>query len=151
MLDPRSLEERRDEIAESCRKRGVVADVDGAVEAQRRQSALQGELNEANRQRNAHQAAGKKKLEPDEREAHTAEGRRLKEVVAGIEEQLGTVRETLEERIRALPNFVHRAAAKPISASCVGWGNRAASTSRRSITSISGSNSGCSTSSRARR
>ena len=31
MLDPRSLAERRDEILESCRRRRVEADVDGAI------------------------------------------------------------------------------------------------------------------------
>jgi seryl-tRNA synthetase len=107
MLDPRTLEERRDEIAESCRKRGIAADVDGAIEAQRALTALQGDLNEANRQRNEHQAAGKRKLEPAEREAHTAEGRRRKEVVAGVEERLVSAREALEAAIRDLPNFVH--------------------------------------------
>jgi seryl-tRNA synthetase len=107
MLDPRILEERRDEIADSCRKRGVPADVDAAIAAQRRLAALQSELNEANRQRNEHQAAGKKKLEPAEREAHTAEGRRLKEVVAGVEAQLASARDALEESLRTLPNFVH--------------------------------------------
>ena len=107
MLDPRSLEERRDEIAESCRKRGVSVDVDAAIEAQRALAALQGELNEANRQRNEHQAAGKLKLAPAEREAHTAEGRRLKEAVADIEERLAAARDALDARIRELPNFVH--------------------------------------------
>jgi len=107
MLDPRILEERRDEIAESCRKRGVSADVDAAIDAQRRVKALQGELNETNRQRNEHQAAGKKKLEPAEREAHTAEGRRLKEVVAGVEEQFAAARDVLDDALRGLPNFVH--------------------------------------------
>ncbi len=107
MLDPRILEERRDDIAESCKKRGVTADVDAAIEAQRRVTALQSELNETNRQRNEHQAAGKKKLEPAEREAHTTEGRRLKEEVAGVEEQLARARETLDDALRGLPNFVH--------------------------------------------
>jgi seryl-tRNA synthetase len=107
MLDPRSLAERRDEIAESCRRRGVAADVDAAVEAQCRLTALQTELNDANRQRNEHQAAGKRALEPAEREAHTAEGRRLKDAVARIEGQLAGARAALETHLRDLPNFVH--------------------------------------------
>ena len=53
MLDPRSLAERRDEIAESCRKRGSKADVDGAVARYERVAAIQTELNEGNRRRNA--------------------------------------------------------------------------------------------------
>ena len=107
MLDPRSLAERRDEILESCRKRGVAVDVDAAVAAQERATALQTELNEANRRRNEHQAAGKKKLEPAQREAHTAEGRALKETVADIESRLAEAREALGEALGDLPNFVH--------------------------------------------
>ena len=60
MLDPRSLAERREEIAASCRRRGVAADVDGAVALQAQVAAKQTELNEANRRRNEHQEAGKR-------------------------------------------------------------------------------------------
>ena len=107
MLDPRSLEERRDEIVESCQKRGVSVDLDGAMAAQRAASALQTEQNEANRLRNEHQEAGKRKLSPEEREAHTAEGRRRKEEVAALEVRLADARAALDERMRAFPNFVH--------------------------------------------
>jgi seryl-tRNA synthetase len=107
MLDPRSLDERRDEVAASCRKRGVAVDVEGAIAAQTAAAALQTELNEANRLRNEHQEAGKRKLSPDEREAHTAEGRRRKEHVTALEERLAAARAALDERIRTFPNFVH--------------------------------------------
>src|SRR5687768_17313267 len=107
MLDPRSLDERRDEVAASCRKRGVAVDIEGAIAAQAAAAALQTELNEANRLRNEHQESGKRKLSPEEREAHTAEGRRRKEQVAALEERLAAARAALEERIRAFPNFVH--------------------------------------------
>ena len=107
MLDPRSLDERRDEIAESARKRGVALDIDSAVAAQRAAAALQTELNEANRLRNEHQEAGKRKLSPEEREAHTAEGRRRKEEVAALEARLAEARAALEDRLKTFPNFVH--------------------------------------------
>jgi seryl-tRNA synthetase len=107
MLDPRSLATHRDEIAESCRRRGVEADVDAAAAAQERVAALQTELNESNRRRNEHQKAGKRKLSPEEREAHVAEGRRLKEEVAAIEVQLGEFQATLREHLEAIPNLVH--------------------------------------------
>jgi seryl-tRNA synthetase len=107
MLDHRSLAERRDEIVESCRKRRVEADVDGAVALYETVAALQTELNEVNRRRNEHQAAGKGKLEPAEREAHTAEGRALKEAVARLEAELGTARASSESAMEGIPNFVH--------------------------------------------
>ena len=55
MLDPRTLQERREEIVESCAARHMRADVDGAIALQERTNALRHELNEANRLRNEHQ------------------------------------------------------------------------------------------------
>ncbi len=109
MLDPRILHERRDEIAESCRRRGVTADVDAACTAYDAFKALKGQLDDANRERNAHQAAGKKKLDPEEREAHTTRGRELKVAAEAIEGQLSESEETLNALLRALPNFLHEA------------------------------------------
>jgi len=108
VLDPKSLAERRDEIAASCRRRGVIADVDGAVALQAQVAAKQTELNEANRRRNEHQEAGKR-LPPDERAAHGLEGRALKEAVSRIEAELSAQRARFEEAIAKLPNFIHPA------------------------------------------
>ena len=109
MLDPRSLEERRDEVAESCRKRGVAVDLDATIAAHGRVTALQTRLNETNRARNEHQQAGKGKLEPAARERHGAEGRRLKEEVAAIEAELAAAREERDGLLAQVPNFVHPA------------------------------------------
>ena len=107
MLDPRSLQERRAEVLESCRRRRVAADVEGAIARQERLAALQTELNDAGRLRNEHQEAGKRKLAPEEREAHTAEGRRLKEEVARLEREVEAARSALEAALAGIPNFVH--------------------------------------------
>jgi len=107
MLDPRSLGDRRDEIAESCRDRGVAADVDAAIALHERVTAIQTELNETNRRRNEHQASGKRKMEDAERQAHTAEGRALKEAVARVEAELAGARSRFEAELVRLPNFIH--------------------------------------------
>ncbi len=107
MLDARHLKERREDILESCRRRGVDADVDAAIAAQEALASAQTAVNEANRARNDHQKGGKRKMEPEEREAHTAEGRRLKDEVARLEAALDTARAELEERMDGLPNFIH--------------------------------------------
>ncbi|MCP5067950.1 MAG: serine--tRNA ligase [bacterium] len=107
MLDPRCLADRRQEIEESCRKRGIKADVASAVASYEQVAARQTELNDANRRRNEHQKAGKQKLDDEQRAAHTAEGRALKEAVARIEADLAVARADLEERAGALPNFIH--------------------------------------------
>jgi seryl-tRNA synthetase len=107
MLDPRDLAENRDAVAESCRRRAVEADLPGAIAAYQQVAALRTSLGEANRLRNEHQKAGQRKLEPAEREAHTAEGRRLKEEVARLEAELAAAEGALRERMLALPNLVH--------------------------------------------
>lgn len=107
MLDPRLLEERRDEIVESCRARHFAADVDAAIALNQQTNRLRTALNESNRQRNEHQKAGKQKLDPAAREAHTAEGRRLKDEVTAREEELRVAELALDVALRALPNFLH--------------------------------------------
>ncbi len=107
MLDPRILSERRAEVVESCRKRGVEGNVDEAIAHQERATALQTELNEANRVRNEHQKAGKRPLSQEERETHVEEGRRLKARVAEIEGQYAEAREALFSLLAELPNLIH--------------------------------------------
>ncbi len=109
MLDPRSIAERRDEIAESCRRRGVAADVDAAVALYAETSAKQTELNEANRRRNEHQQAGRKTMSDQDRAEHTAEGRALKAAVSRIENDLGALRARFDQAHEDLPNFIHPA------------------------------------------
>ena len=108
MLDPRSLAERREEIIESCRRRGVDADVEGAVALHEQVAGKQTELNEANRRRNEHQEVGKR-LPVAERAVHALEGRALKEAVARIEAELAALRARFDEALAKLPNFIHPA------------------------------------------
>ena len=108
MLDPRSLAERREEIAESCRRRGVAADVDATIALHAQVAGKQTELNEANRRRNEHQEAGKR-LPASERAAHGLEGRALKEAVSRIEAELAALRARFDEALAKLPNFIHPA------------------------------------------
>jgi seryl-tRNA synthetase len=107
MLDPRTLTERREDILESCRRRRVSADVDAVIDLYRKVAVSQTELNEINRRRNEHQASGKRKLDPAEREAHSAEGRALKERVARAEAELAETRAVFDAAMAQLPNFVH--------------------------------------------
>jgi seryl-tRNA synthetase len=107
MLDPRTLSDRRDEILDSCRQRRIEADVDGAISAQAEVTRLTTELNQLNQARNAHQKLGKKKLSPGEREAHSEEGRRLKQEVGELEGRTRDARQLLNDRLDAIPNYVH--------------------------------------------
>jgi len=107
VLDPRWLAERRSEIEESCRRRGVAADLDAAIAARESASALSTQLQELNRLRNEHQASGKKKLPEAERAAHVAKGRRLKEEAAALERGHAEADEALRQLMAGIPNFVH--------------------------------------------
>jgi seryl-tRNA synthetase len=60
-----------------------------------------------NRLRNEHQKSAQKKMEAAEREAHTAEGRRLKEDVAAREAELAGAEATLRSAAEGIPNFIH--------------------------------------------
>ncbi len=107
MLDARILEDRRDEIVESCQARHIEVDIDATIALHERTNALRTALNEANRLRNEHQKAGQQKLDDVEREAHTTRGRRLKEEVGGHEDRLRDAEQELEQALRRLPNFLH--------------------------------------------
>ncbi|MDP6978750.1 MAG: serine--tRNA ligase [Myxococcota bacterium] len=107
MLDPKTLTDRRDEIAHSCKARGIDVDLDAIARVHRDHNLLVTELGDVNRQRNEHQKSGKRKMDPEEREAHTAEGRRFKEQVATIEARLRESESVLTAALRRLPNFLH--------------------------------------------
>lgn len=107
MLDARVLQDRRDEIVESCRARHIQADIDATIALHERVNQLRTALNEANRKRNEHQKSGKKRLSDEEREAHTSEGRKLKDVVAAQEITVREAEVELEAALRRLPNFLH--------------------------------------------
>ncbi len=107
MLDPKSLAERREEIAESCRRRGVAVDLDAAIAAQREANALQQQLQELNQRRKQHQAEGQRKLADAEREQHSAEGRRIKQQVGAVEGHLAEAQQVFERLLLELPNLVH--------------------------------------------
>ena len=107
MLDPRTLESRREEIIASCKSRRVDVDLDAAIAAQRCVAETQTGLNALNQRRNEHQAGGKRKLDPAERDAHVTEGRSLKEEVAGLEKRLADEREALQALMLSIPNLLH--------------------------------------------
>jgi len=107
MLDPKTLAEHRDAAIESCRRRGVEADVDGAIAAHERLSGIQTELGQLNHTRNRHQTTGNEKLDPAEREAHVAEGRRLKREAGHLDGALTQARAELDRWLSQIPNLIH--------------------------------------------
>lgn len=107
MLDPRALGSMRDSVLDAVRRRGSRADVDAAIACYDAFATAQTTLQDANRRRNEHQATGKRAMSPEEREAHAAEGRRLKDEVAGLETRVAEADRALLAAMRTIPNLVH--------------------------------------------
>jgi len=107
MIDPQSLADRREDLLESGRKRGVPVDVDALVALHGGLTALVTEQNETNRQRNEHQKAGKRKMSDEEREAHVTTGRAFKDDLSAIDEKLREAQARFDEALALVPNHVH--------------------------------------------
>jgi len=101
------LSTRRDEVVRAVRRRGARADVDLAITLHERLTAAQTAQQEMSRRRNEHQAAGKRPLSQAERDAHVAEGRRLKEDVTRLEAEVAAAQAALSEAMLGIPNLVH--------------------------------------------
>ena len=107
MLDLRYVRENPEAVAENCRNRGVVADIDLVVKLADRRSGLIQELNELKHQQNqlAKSVGGERDLE--RRKSLIAESRRMKEAIPERETELQTVERRLREEMLKIPNMTH--------------------------------------------
>src|SRR5215471_6024209 len=88
MLDRKFVVENADQVKENCAKRGAKADIDRflATEADRRK--LQASIDQLNQQANAVSKSIGQAKDPAEREARKEEGRKLREQVTAVSDQL---------------------------------------------------------------
>jgi seryl-tRNA synthetase len=107
VLDLRYVRENPEAVAENCRNRGVVADIDLVVKLADRRSGLIQELNELKHQQNqlAKSVGGERDLE--RRKYLIAESRRMKEAIPERETELQTVERRLREEMLKIPNMTH--------------------------------------------
>ncbi len=107
MLDLRYVRENPEAVAENCRNRGVVADIDLVVKLADRRSGLIQELNELKHQQNqlAKSVGGERDLE--RRKYLIAESRRMKEAIPERETELQMVERRLREEMLKIPNMTH--------------------------------------------
>ena len=107
MLDLRYVRENPEAVAENCRNRGVVADIDLVVKLADRRSGLIQELNELKHQQNqlAKSVGGERDLE--RRKSLIAESRRMKEAIPERETELQMVERRLREEMLKIPNMTH--------------------------------------------
>ena len=107
MLDLRYVRENPEAVAENCRNRGVVADIDLVVKLADRRSGLIQELNELKYQQNQLAKSVGGERDPERRKYLIAESRRMKEAIPERETELQMVERRLREEMLKIPNMTH--------------------------------------------
>jgi seryl-tRNA synthetase len=107
VLDLRFIRENAEAVAENCKNRGVVADVDLVIRLANRRSELIQELNELRQQQNQLAKSVGQERDPEARESLIAESRRTKELIPEKEAELASVEERLREEMLKIPNMTH--------------------------------------------
>ncbi|MDR2758400.1 MAG: serine--tRNA ligase [Spirochaetaceae bacterium] len=107
MLDYRFIVDNLPAVKKNIVDRYMKADADGVVRLFNRRTELTTALQGLQQQRNANAAAMKGKLEPEARAVLIEEGKKHKEDIAAIEEELAKVEAELEAGARRIPNMAH--------------------------------------------
>ena len=107
MLDLRYVRENPEAVAENCRNRGVVADIDLVVKLADRRSGLIQELNELKHQQNQLAKSVGGDRDPARRTYLIAESRRMKKAIPERETELQMVERRLREEMLKIPNMTH--------------------------------------------
>ena len=107
MLDLRYVRENPEAVAENCRNRGVVADIDLVVKLADWRSGLIQELNELKHQQNQLAKSVGGERDPERRKYLIAESRRMKEAIPERETELQMVERRLREEMLKIPNMTH--------------------------------------------
>jgi seryl-tRNA synthetase len=107
VLDLRFIRENAEAVAENCKNRDVVADVDLVIRLADRRSELIQELNELRQQQNQLAKSVGRERDPEARESLIAESRSTKELIPEKEAELASVEERLREEMLKIPNMTH--------------------------------------------
>ncbi len=107
MLDLKYIRENAEAVAENCKNRGVVADVELVVNLADRRSELMQELNVLRQQQNQLAKSVGRERDPAARENLIAESRRTKELIPEKETELVAVEGRLREEMLKIPNMTH--------------------------------------------
>ncbi len=107
MLDLRYVRENAEAVAENCKNRGIVADVDLVVGLADERSRLMQELNELRQRQNQLAKMVGRERDPEARENLIADSRRTKELIPEMEAELAAVEGRLREEMLKIPNMTH--------------------------------------------
>jgi seryl-tRNA synthetase len=107
MLDLQFLRENVEAVKRNCQQRHVQADVDAVVRLDEERRQLLQQLQNLQQRQNALAREIPQQKEPAQKQALVAEGRRLREQVAALEQQLRQVEEQLHAALILIPNMTH--------------------------------------------
>jgi seryl-tRNA synthetase len=107
VLDRRYVAENVDAVTANCRHRGSTADVARFADLDRLRRQLQADIDRLNHEAGQVSKSIGKAADAAERETRKAEGRRLREEVAALEERQGQIVAESDEILRSIPNLTH--------------------------------------------
>lgn len=106
MLDIKNIEEKKEELKDSCRLRNIDCDIDGLLELNKQRVALLQEVEDLNAQKNDLNDKMKSAAN-DEREKIIEQGKEIKDKLSDKEPKLKEVSEKFSELMDKVPNFIH--------------------------------------------
>jgi len=107
MLDIHFIRENLEAVKANCRHRGVKADPERAVQLDDERKRLVQEAQVKQQRANEVAKGTGKEKDPAKKQELIAEGRRLREEVAGLETKVKTVEGELKTALLAIPNMTH--------------------------------------------
>jgi seryl-tRNA synthetase len=107
MLDAAFIREHLDAVKTNCRNRNVNADVDRVVQLDDERKRLVQQTQVLQQRQNEVSKLIPKEKDPARKQELIAEGKRLREEVAGLEKQLKDVQEQLHAALLTIPNMTH--------------------------------------------
>lgn len=110
MLDMKFVKENIEAVKANVKNRFMDVDVDEAVKAYEKKNELITKVELLRKERNDNALKMKGKLEASERETLVMEGRKLKEDIAQIENELANTEERLKALSSKIPNMAHPSA-----------------------------------------
>ena len=107
MLDLRFIKENADAVRKNVTDRFMDVDVDRVIALYDRRNALITEIDAERQKRNENAKKMKGKMEQKERSALIEEGKKLKEIIAALEDEHSAVEDKLKTEASRVPNMAH--------------------------------------------
>jgi seryl-tRNA synthetase len=107
MLDAAFIREHLDEVKANCRNRNVSADPDAVVRFDDERKRIEQQVQTLQQRQNEIQKITAKEKDPARKQELIAEGKTLREQVAGLEKQRDQVKADLHAVLVTIPNMTH--------------------------------------------